>query len=108
MPMSDLRDPAADEDRVQKAETLVLIGVCTRTPPPLFSEPICPPWISPVVATRWSDPVPPLTAPATISRASQTLAACPSTGPATLAAGSAHATALTMTHRDALERAQPL
>ena len=36
MPMSDLRDPAADEDRVQKAETLVLIGVCTRTPPPLI------------------------------------------------------------------------
>ena len=107
MPMSDLRDPAADEDRVQKAETLVLIGVCTRTPPPLSLEPNGPPWISPV-ATRWSDPVPPLTAPATCSRASQTLAACPSTEPATLAAGSAHATALTMTHRDALERAQPL
>jgi ubiquinol-cytochrome c reductase iron-sulfur subunit len=30
VPMSDLRDPAADEDRVQKAETLVLIGVCTH------------------------------------------------------------------------------
>ena len=43
VPMSDLRDPAADEDRVQKAETLVLIGVCTRTPRPLsFRNPFVP------------------------------------------------------------------
>ena len=37
--LSELRDPAADEDRVQKAEYLVCIGVCTRArhhaaPPP--------------------------------------------------------------------------
>ena len=30
MPMSELRDPQADEERVQKAETLVCIGVCTH------------------------------------------------------------------------------
>ena len=33
--MGELRDPQADEDRCQKAETLVLIGVCTRARPPL-------------------------------------------------------------------------
>ena len=27
---SELRDPATDDERVQKAETLVLIGVCTH------------------------------------------------------------------------------
>jgi ubiquinol-cytochrome c reductase iron-sulfur subunit len=30
VPMGELRDPAADEDRVQKAEYLVCIGVCTH------------------------------------------------------------------------------
>ncbi|KOO24315.1 ubiquinol--cytochrome-c reductase-like protein [Chrysochromulina tobinii] len=30
VPMGELRDPQADEDRVQKAETLVCIGVCTH------------------------------------------------------------------------------
>ena len=50
VPMSDLRDPAADEDRVQKAETLVLIGVCTRTPRPLsFRNPF-----APLGYPRWS------------------------------------------------------
>jgi ubiquinol-cytochrome c reductase iron-sulfur subunit len=29
-PMADLRDPKADKDRVQKAEWLILIGVCTH------------------------------------------------------------------------------
>jgi len=30
VPMDDLRDPQADRDRVQRAEWLVLIGVCTH------------------------------------------------------------------------------
>ena len=30
VPMSDLRDPATDETRVQKPEWLILIGVCTH------------------------------------------------------------------------------
>ncbi|MFA6021974.1 MAG: ubiquinol-cytochrome c reductase iron-sulfur subunit, partial [Rhodospirillales bacterium] len=29
-PMADLRDPKADKDRVQKAQWLILIGVCTH------------------------------------------------------------------------------
>jgi len=30
VPMGELRDPASDADRVQKPETLVVIGVCTH------------------------------------------------------------------------------
>lgn len=30
VPMSELRDPQRDEDRVQKPEWLVVIGICTH------------------------------------------------------------------------------
>jgi hypothetical protein len=101
--MGELRDPQTDDERVQKPETLVLIGVCTRTPRPPRVRP-------PHAATQPGMLSRPRSDPhrkhsALVSLPSQTSAACRSTAPAISMDGSAPAMARTTTPRGAFARA---